>query len=114
MKIIEEFIEGKYKDQTKCEDIIFKGQRFIAIIDGATSKNGRLFEGKTGYRMAADLLLNTFHKLETKQYEKMIKPKYICEFLRLSFIPFYKKYNIDYVNEPKKKELLQVLLYMII
>ncbi len=31
MKIIEEFIKGKNKDQSKCEDIIFKGKRFISV-----------------------------------------------------------------------------------
>ena len=64
MKIIEEYLKGKHKDQSKCEDIIFKGNRFIAVIDGATSKDGRSFDGKSGGKMAAELVYNSLSSLE--------------------------------------------------
>ena len=37
MDIIESYILGKNKDQSKCEDVIFKNDFFVAVIDGATS-----------------------------------------------------------------------------
>lgn len=64
IKILEQFIEGKAEEQFKCEDLIFTGKRFFAVIDGATSKNDFLVEGKTTGRMAAELIKVALLKLD--------------------------------------------------
>lgn len=64
VKILEQFIEGKAKEQFKCEDMIFTGKRFFAVIDGATSTNDFLIEGKTTGRMAAELIKIALSKLD--------------------------------------------------
>ncbi|HEL2109720.1 TPA: hypothetical protein U1W10_000597 [Streptococcus suis] len=45
MKIIEAFIEGKFADTTRCEDGLYIGNHFVAVIDGVTSKGQQLWEG---------------------------------------------------------------------
>ncbi len=64
IKIVEQFIEGKSEEQFKCEDLIFAGKRFYAVIDGATSKNDFLVEGKTTGKMAAELIQVALKKLD--------------------------------------------------
>ena len=54
MEIIEKFIKGKKQDSTLCEDGLFISDSFIAVIDGVTSKNAALFDGKTGGRSAME------------------------------------------------------------
>lgn len=110
MKIIEEFIEGKNKVQSKCEDIIFKGKRFISVIDGATSKCGRSFNGKTGGRMAAEIICNALSNIE-KNNLNLTKPYDICQFITSQFIPFYKNNNIDFINDPTKRIVASVVIY---
>ncbi len=110
MKIIEEFIKGKNKDQSKCEDIIFKGKRFISVIDGATSKCRRSFNGKTGGRMAAEIVYNALSHIE-KNNLNIVNPYDICQFIASQFIPFYKDNNIDYINDPTKRIVASVVIY---
>ena len=110
MNIIEEFIEGKNQDQSKCEDLIFKGQRFISVIDGATSKCGRSFEGKKGGRVAAEIVYQALENIE-KNNLKLTKPYDICQYIASQFIPFYQKNNIDYINEPTKRIVASVVIY---
>lgn len=45
MKVIEEFIEGKRKDQSMCEDGYIIKDNFIAVVDGVTAKGNHLWEG---------------------------------------------------------------------
>ena len=45
MKIIEDFIKGKRKEQLKCEDGYIVKDNFIAIVDGVTAKGSHLWEG---------------------------------------------------------------------
>ena len=45
MKIIEEFIAGKRKEQSKCEDGYIIKDNFIAVVDGVTAKGNHLWEG---------------------------------------------------------------------
>ena len=54
VKIIEDFICGKKAMHIKNEDALLITYNFIAVIDGVSAKNGRLFEGLTGGKMAAD------------------------------------------------------------
>ena len=52
MKVIEQFLAGKVGIEEKCEDGIVVTENFVAVIDGATDKSGRRFQGVTGGRYA--------------------------------------------------------------
>ena len=52
--IIEKFCVSKKDVPKECEDILVVSKNFIAVIDGATSKNDKRFNGKTGGRIAAE------------------------------------------------------------
>lgn len=63
MKIIEQFIMGKKKDQSLCEDGLFVSDGFIAVFDGVTSKSERTFGGKTGGRAAMEKALEAMEDI---------------------------------------------------
>lgn len=55
-EIIEQCCKSKTVIQEECEDEIVVTDKFIAVIDGATSKTTNTFEGKTGGKIAAELI----------------------------------------------------------
>lgn len=54
--IIEQFCASKTVVPEDCEDVVVVCDNYIAVIDGATSKTGNRFEGKTGGKIAAELI----------------------------------------------------------
>jgi hypothetical protein len=58
--LIEQFLCAKNGHEEECEDAIYLGPSFVAVIDGATSKTGTRWNGKTGGRIAAETLCETF------------------------------------------------------
>lgn len=60
MKILEEHTAGKFDDPLRCEDSIFIGDSYIAVIDGVTTKSQRRYEGRTSGRAAAEILSAAF------------------------------------------------------
>lgn len=46
MKVIEQFIKGRYNDPNLCEDAICVTDDFISIIDGVNSQSDFRFEDK--------------------------------------------------------------------
>ena len=54
--IIEQLCASKTMSPNDCEDIIVVSDSFIAVIDGATSKTDNRFEGKTGGKIAAEII----------------------------------------------------------
>ncbi|QFK72918.1 hypothetical protein F7984_17640 [Pradoshia sp. D12] len=58
MKIIEKTIVGKRPAQLLCEDGLFIGEHFIAVIDGVTSKGELLWEGQTSGVYAKNLVID--------------------------------------------------------
>lgn len=88
IKVIEEYIEGKSKN---CEDKIYKGQRFFAIIDGCTSKNKITYGDKSGGEMAADIILNTIKDLDNEE----TKFSDILRNINVNFDSAYEKNNIE-------------------
>lgn len=87
IKVIEEYIEGKSEN---CEDKIYKGKRFFAIIDGCTSKNKITYGDKSGGEMAAEIILNTIKNLDNKKTEFSD----ILKSINVNFDEEYKKNNI--------------------
>ena len=64
MEIIEDFTCGKKASFRKNEDLLLITYDFIAVVDGVSAKNGRLFEGVTGGRKAADKVCETIVLLD--------------------------------------------------
>ena len=54
MKIIEDFICGKKAMHIKNEDALLITDNFIAVVDGVSAKNGRLFDGASGGKRASE------------------------------------------------------------
>lgn len=75
MEIIEEFICGKKAISSKNEDSLFKTCDFIAVVDGVSAKNGRLFDGVTGGRKAADKVCETVAILDKNATAKEMVEK---------------------------------------
>ena len=64
MEIIEDFVQGKKAINIENEDLLLTTYDFIAVVDGVSAKNGRLFEGVTGGRKAADKVCETIVLLD--------------------------------------------------
>ncbi len=69
--IEEQLLIAKTGNDDDCEDAIYTGPHFVAVIDGATSRTERRWGGKTGGRIAAELLCASFDQLprEASAYE---------------------------------------------
>src|SRR5438552_6984417 len=62
-KIEEQSLISKTGDDEECEDAIYIGPSFVAVIDGATSKTERRLDGRTGGRIAAVTLREAFARI---------------------------------------------------
>jgi glycerophosphoryl diester phosphodiesterase len=63
MKVVEQFIQSKTPNPDECEDGIFLTEHFAAVVDGATSKTGKMYDGKKTGRIARDLVLEALATL---------------------------------------------------
>lgn len=63
MDIHESFVKGKRTDQALCEDIIYTGEHFVAVLDGATDKSGLRYDDMTGGRFAVLVLADALDDL---------------------------------------------------
>lgn len=63
MKIVEQFIQSKTGDLSVCEDGIFVGKNYVAVIDGATSATKQKYDGRTTAQVAKDVLLGALEDL---------------------------------------------------
>src|SRR5579884_2688025 len=62
-EIEEQSLIAKTGNDEECEDALYIGPSFVAVIDGATSKTERRWDGKTGGRIAAELVKAAFDQL---------------------------------------------------
>ncbi len=90
MEIIEDFTCGKKAVFSKNEDLLLITYDFIAVVDGVSAKNGRLFEGVTGGRKAADKVCETIVLLD-----KNVTAKEAVEKITQAVAELYEE------NEPK-------------
>ena len=81
VSIIERFIKGKTKDEDLCEDGLFVGDRFIAVIDGVTAKTKTTYEGKTTGRYASEVLQKELARIEQEERVESTKPEQILSLL---------------------------------
>ena len=64
-RIIETWIQAKHPNQELCEDGLYTGRNYYAVIDGVTSKGSLVWPGeKTGGRFAKDVLLGALETLK--------------------------------------------------
>jgi glycerophosphoryl diester phosphodiesterase len=61
--IEEQFIQSKTGNPEDCEDAVHITEHYMAVIDGATSKTERRWDGETGGRRAAALLDQAFKQM---------------------------------------------------
>jgi hypothetical protein len=61
--IAEHLVAGKTGNPAECEDMLVFTGSFAAVIDGATSKTPRRWNGRTGGRAAAELVAETIAQL---------------------------------------------------
>ena len=90
MEIIESFICGKKADVLKNEDLLLITDDFIAVIDGVSAKNGRLFDGVTGGRRAAEKVCEAI-----TTFDRSITAKEATEKITNAIAELYEK------DEPK-------------
>ncbi len=69
MQIIEQFLISKAGNPDGGEDRIFVGNNLIAVIDGATAKTGRRFDGRTPGEVAVDLVMRALLELDEVAHE---------------------------------------------
>ena len=61
--IEEQFIQSKTGRLEDCEDTLHTSEHYVAVIDGATSKSERKWEGETGGRRAAVIINQAFDQM---------------------------------------------------
>jgi hypothetical protein len=59
----EQSLISKTGNAADCEDAIYIGPHYVAVIDGATSRTRRRWNGKTSGRIAAEIIQATFDQL---------------------------------------------------
>ena len=59
----EQMLRSKTANEEDCEDAIYTGPHFVAVIDGATSKTQKRWHQKTGGKIAATLLREAFAQI---------------------------------------------------
>lgn len=63
IRVIESSVVGKHHDPALCEDMIFGGTDFVAVVDGATDKSGAKYDGVSGGRLAASVIVEELSRL---------------------------------------------------
>ncbi|GHO59260.1 hypothetical protein [Ktedonobacter robiniae] len=59
----EQFVAAKTGIEQECEDLVYVGPHFVAVVDGATSKTSRRWDGHTGGRIGATVIRDAFDSL---------------------------------------------------
>lgn len=81
MRVIRQEMKGKTKDYSLCEDAVFAGKRYVAVIDGVTSKGKYRYQGKTFGKRASEVLVKAFEALETENEYEISEETQVLEFL---------------------------------
>ena len=107
MKILEQFIKGRYNDPKLCEDAICVTHDFIAVIDGVNSQSDFRFEDKKLGKIISDILVEAIEKLDGSLncYETV-------DFLNECIINYYKDKGFydqiadDQANQPSASVIM--------
>ena len=82
---------GKDED---CEDAIYIGPNFAVVIDGATSKTERRWDGKTGGRIAAEIITEAFDHIPPAATARQT-----VDILTAAIQALYKQYDVVEIVE---------------
>ncbi|MFA5449921.1 MAG: hypothetical protein WC292_05745 [Clostridia bacterium] len=93
MIIKEQFLISKTGNKYDCEDIIFLNSNYAAIIDGATARNKRKYNGVSSGRAAAEITYKAIEKLSP-----VASLREALDIITNEFNVFYKENNIDIKN----------------
>lgn len=105
IEIIEQFSKGKRKDQTLNEDALVITDKYIAVIDGASSADK--FDGISGGLLAKELLTDELYKLT--EYNDGFEA---LTALNGRLFEFQKKYP-DARSNPAKRLMASIIIYNI-
>ena len=107
MRIIEKFLASKTNDMAHCEDGIYIGQHYIAVIDGVTTKGKLLWNGKTSGYYAKEIIMHALDDLEGKESLEDVF-QYINSVLRKSYE------NTDFFEKnPEERLQATIVIYSI-
>lgn len=81
MPVHECYLHGKNGDDDSCEDGVYCGKRFVAIVDGDTSDGTKRYKGKTSGRCARDIIISKFAQLDYAKLNDTRTPKQVLEAL---------------------------------
>jgi glycerophosphoryl diester phosphodiesterase len=87
--IVEQTLISKTDNEAVCEDAIYIGPHFIAVIDGVTSKTQRRWEGKTGGRIAAETIKEAFGHVPSDATARQA-----VDILTAAIQSLYKQYDV--------------------
>jgi hypothetical protein len=108
MNIIERYMISKFGDTARCEDAIVVNNDFACVIDGASSKSGKIWEGKPSGLMAAHILSQHVHRLP-----KDVRCLEAIDMLTNSIAEYYRRNNLyeDMKNVPAERFTATIALY---
>lgn len=89
MKVIEQFLKGKFNKEELCEDGICVTDDFVAVIDGVTSYSQFTYHNKKLGKIICDILLEAIPKLD-----KQFNCYQAIDFLNEYILTFYKQHGI--------------------
>ena len=81
MRVCTQSTIERIRDANLCEDAIFSGNRFVAVIDGDTAKDDYLYNGKTSGRRAAEVLKDAFIRMDLKKEKDIPTETDVLKFL---------------------------------
>ncbi len=94
MKPIEEFLQAKSDDESACEDGIFTGNVFAAVVDGATSKGALEYDGRAPGRLARDLVLEELARLDASFDPDSSGASVVLQALNESLASWYRRAGV--------------------
>lgn len=89
MKLLEKFIKGKAFDENLCEDGFYFSEDFVVVVDGATSKSKRNFDGKSSGKVATEIALES-----VKKFKFDICARQAVDIITNEIAIFYKKRGV--------------------
>ena len=75
MIVAEKCLLSKYGEDVRNEDAVWVGESFCMVADGVTSKSGRLFQGKSGGKVAVECIIATLQELAGHEEAKTVFEK---------------------------------------
>lgn len=102
MSVLEKSVIGKAGINGICEDGLFCGKRFVAVIDGVTSKTNERINNKTTGQIATETILEVFSQLDNMAFKYTDTPYKVLSLLDKSLAS-----EMDRQNKNEYEELFK-------